>query len=284
MVKPFNDFVFSNPVGKIGLVETDFGFHIIKVTDKQDGVRLATIARKIEASEKTTDNIYTQATKFEMDANTKPFEDVAKKMKLTVAPPAKFKALEENVGGLGPQRTIVRWAFNNETKVGDVKRFEIANLGQVIAKVKKVNPAGLTPIEDARPGIEPILRNKKKAEKLKAKLKGASLEAIATANATTVQTATDLTMENGVLPNAGQELKVVGVAFGCGLNKISAPIEGTSGVYIIKPKVVTKAPAITDYAPYLAKLKGVNSGKANSALPTLKADATIEDNRSKFNY
>jgi peptidyl-prolyl cis-trans isomerase D len=276
--------VFSNPVGKIGLVETDFGFHIIKVTDKQDGVRLATIARKIEASEKTTDNTYTQATKFEMDANIKPFEDVAKKMKLTVAPSAKFKALEENVGGLGPQRTIVRWAFNNETKVGDVKRFEIANLGQVIAKVKKVNPAGLTPIEDARPGIEPILRNKKKAEKLKAKLKGASLEAIATANATTVQTATDLTMENAVLPNAGQELKVIGVAFGAGLNKISAPIEGTSGVYIIKPKAVTKAPAITDYAPYLAKLKGVNSGKANSALPTLKADATIEDNRSKFNY
>ena len=28
MVKPFNDYVFSNPIGKIGLVETDFGFHI----------------------------------------------------------------------------------------------------------------------------------------------------------------------------------------------------------------------------------------------------------------
>jgi peptidyl-prolyl cis-trans isomerase D len=38
MVKPFNDFVFNNSVGKIGLVETDFGFHIINVTDKQDAV------------------------------------------------------------------------------------------------------------------------------------------------------------------------------------------------------------------------------------------------------
>ncbi len=284
MVKPFNDFVFNNPVGKVGLVETDFGFHIISITDKQDGVRLATIARKIEASEKTTDNIYTQATKFEMEANAKPFEDVAKSMKLTIAPPAKFKALEENVGNLGNQRVIVRWAFNSETKIGDIKRFEVANLGQVIAKVKKVNAAGLTPVEDARPGIEPILRNKKKAEKLKAKLKGATLEAIATSNATTVQQATDLTLENAVIPNAGQELKVVGVAFGIGANKMSAPIEGNSGVFVVRTKAITKAAAITDYAPYLAKVKAQNGSKANGVLPALKADAKIEDNRAKFNY
>jgi peptidyl-prolyl cis-trans isomerase D len=31
MVKPFNDFVFNNGIGKVGLVETDFGFHIIKL-------------------------------------------------------------------------------------------------------------------------------------------------------------------------------------------------------------------------------------------------------------
>jgi peptidyl-prolyl cis-trans isomerase D len=44
MVKPFNDFVFNSSIGSIGLVETPFGFHIIKVTDKQDGIRLATVA------------------------------------------------------------------------------------------------------------------------------------------------------------------------------------------------------------------------------------------------
>jgi peptidyl-prolyl cis-trans isomerase D len=53
MVKPFNDFVFNNGIGKVGLVETDFGFHIIKITDKQDGIRLATVAQKLEASEAT---------------------------------------------------------------------------------------------------------------------------------------------------------------------------------------------------------------------------------------
>jgi peptidyl-prolyl cis-trans isomerase D len=38
----FNDFVFNSSIGSIGLVETP-GFHIIK-TDKQDGIRLATVA------------------------------------------------------------------------------------------------------------------------------------------------------------------------------------------------------------------------------------------------
>ena len=72
--QPFKDFVFNNPIGKIGLVETEFGYHIINVTDKQDAVRLATIAQKIEPSEATNDRVYTDATKFEMDAANKDFD------------------------------------------------------------------------------------------------------------------------------------------------------------------------------------------------------------------
>ncbi|CAM3833838.1 peptidylprolyl isomerase [Flavobacterium branchiophilum] len=284
MVKPFNDFVFNNGVGKIGLVETQFGFHIINVTDKQDAVRLATVARKIQASEKTTDNIYTQATKFEMDANAKAFEEVAKAMKLTVSPATKFKALDENAGGLGPQRQVIRWAFSKETNVGDIKRFEIANLGQVIAKYKKSYPAGLMAVEDARLSVEPVLKNKKKAEMIKAKLKGTSLEAMATANQVKVQNAADVTLENAVLQNIGQEAKVVGTAFGIGANKTSSPIDGNAGVYVVRTKAVTKALALKDYNPYLAKVKAANAGKINGVIPALKANAKIVDNRANFNY
>ena len=49
MVKPFNDFVFNSPIGSIGVVETDFGFHVIKVTDKYNSVLLATVAQKSRA-------------------------------------------------------------------------------------------------------------------------------------------------------------------------------------------------------------------------------------------
>ncbi len=283
MVKPFNDFVFNNAVGKIGLVETDFGFHIINITDKQDGVRLATLSRKIAPSEKTSEDIYTKATTFEMKSNDKTFDAAAKELKLTVAPVVKFKALDENVGALGNQRQIVRWAFGKDAKVGAIKRFDIANLGQVIATVKKVNPKGLLSIEDAKIQVEPIVRNKKKAEMIKAKMKG-TIEAIAKANATTVQTATDLTIANPNIPNAGQEYKVVGMAFGTAANKTSETIDGNSGVYVIRTKAVVKAPALSDLKQFIAKVKQQNANAANGVMAALKSDADIEDNRGNFNY
>lgn len=284
MVKPFNDFVFNSPVGKIGLVETDFGFHVINVTEKQDAVRLATIAQKIEPSEATTDKLYTKAVKFEMDANEKDFEKVAKAASLTVNPAVKVKIMDEQFGVTGNQRQIIRWAFDSKTNVGDVKRFEVVNVGNVIAKLKKVNEKGLMAVEEAKPMVEPILRNKKKAEKITAKMKGSSMSAIATASGVAVQQAVDLTVENANIPNAGFERKVVGTAFAIGLNKVSAPIEGNAGVYVVKPTLITKAPVLKDHKDYVAKLKAQVQGYAGRVIPALKEEAKIEDNRGKFNY
>ncbi|WP_348800455.1 peptidylprolyl isomerase [Flavobacterium adhaerens] len=285
MVKPFNDFVFNNGIGKIGLVETQFGYHIIKITDKQDGIRLATVAQKIEASEATSDKVFQQATKFEMDAEDKDFNKSAKDLGLSVSPAVAVKAMDEAFGPLGNQRTIVRWAFEKETKVGDVKRFEVANLGHVIAKLKSVDDSGLVPVSQARPYIETILKNKKKAEMLKAKMTGSSLEAIAKATGTTVAKATDITLENPVLPGGvGQEAKVVGNAFALSANKMSAPIEGITGVYVVKNNSTVKAPALKNYADNVAKLKAQSASDASRVLSALKDDAEIEDNRKDFNY
>ncbi|OOG71804.1 peptidylprolyl isomerase [Flavobacterium sp. A45] len=285
MVKPFNDFVFNNGIGKVGLVETQFGYHIIKVTDKQDGIRLATVAQKIEASEATSDKAFTQATKFEMDAADKDFNKVAKDMTLTVSPAVSVKAMDENFGPLGNQRTIVRWAFEKDTKEGAVKRFEVANIGHVIAKVKAIDNSGLIPVDQARPYVESILKNKKKAEILKAKMNGSSLEAIAKATGTTVQQATDVTLENPVLTGGvGQEPKVVGNAFALAANKLSAPIEGVTGVYVVKNISTVKAPALKSYTDNVAKLKAQSASEVNRVLPALKDDADIKDNRKDFNY
>ena len=284
MVKPFNDFVFNNSIGRVGLVETDFGFHIIKITDKQDGIRLATVAQKIEASEVTSDKIFTQATKFEMEAANKDFVKAAKDMGLTVAPAVSVKGMDENFGSLGKQRNIVRWAFENGVKEGSVKRFEVANMGHVIAKVKSIDKSGLVAVSVARPYVEQILKNKKKAALIKAKMTGSSLEAIAKSVGSTVQQATDLTMENTMLPNVGPEPKVVGNAFALAANKLSAPIEGNTGVYVVKNISTVKAPALKNHAPYVAKLKTQSASDVNRVIPALKGNAKIEDNRQQFNY
>jgi peptidyl-prolyl cis-trans isomerase D len=285
MVKPFNDFVFNNGIGKVGLVETPFGFHIIKITDKQDGIRLATIGLKIEASESTSDKMFTQATKFEMEAADKGFGKVAKEMGIKVEAPVTVKVMDENFGSLGNQRSIVRWSFEGDTKVGTVKRFEVANVGHVIATVKNIDNSGLAPLSQARAYVEPILKNNKKAELIKAKMSGNSLEAIAKAVGSTVQQASDVTMQNPVLTGGvGQEPKVVGYAFALAASKLSRPIEGNTGVYVVKNNNTLKAPALKDYALYVSQLKAQSGGDVNRVLPALKDNAEIEDNRSQFNY
>ena len=284
MVKPFNDFVFNNAVGKIGIVETQFGYHIINVTDKQDGVKLATIAKKITASEKTQEELFAVSSNFELKATDKSFDDAAKEMKIAVVPNVKFKSLEENVGALGAQRQIVRWAFDAETSVNDIKKFEITNVGNVIVKLKKITPKGLLSIDDAKIQVEPILRNKKKAELITAKMKASTLEAIAATNKVSVQQAADLTLENAYVPGLGMEYKVVGTAFGTAANKTSKVIEGNGGMFVVRTKTVTKALPTNDYAAYKLKLKQQNAGKVGSFTDALKKTADITDNRASFNF
>ena len=282
MVKPFNDFVFNNPIGKIGLVETEFGYHIINVTDKQDAIKMATIAQKIAPSEVTNNKIYEQATKFEMEAASKDFATLAKQMKLTVAPSAKLKPMDESFGTIQNQRQIVKWAFAEDTNTNDVKRFEIPNVGHVIAKLKKVTPKGVMSAEEARPMVENILKNKKKAEKIKAKLNGSSLASLATANKVTVMNALDLTLGNPALPGAGFEPKVVGTAFASKVGQVSKPIEGNSGVYVVVTKAVTKAPAIKDFKEQVTQLSAQAKGNAGRIMTALRNEADIEDNRADF--
>jgi peptidyl-prolyl cis-trans isomerase D len=86
-------------------------------------------------------------------------------------------------------------------------------------------------------------------------MNGSSLSAIAAANKVTVLNAVDLTIESPSVPGAGFEPKVVGTAFATKAGQVSKPIDGNSGVYVIMPKAVTKAPAIKDYKEYVAKLK-----------------------------
>lgn len=116
-------------------------------------------------------------------------------------------------------------------------------------------------------------------------MSGTSLEAIAKSAGTTIQQAIGVTMENPVLTGGvGQEPKVVGNAFALAAGKLSAPIEGNTGVYVVKNNSILKAPALPNYASYVTKLKSQSGSDANRVIPALKASAKIEDNRKQFNY
>lgn len=284
MTPKFNDFAFSNPVDYIGLVETEFGYHIVRVDDKQDIVQLADLTRAIEPSEETINTLFTEATKFEMAATTgdTPFEDVARESGVVIRPVNKIKAMDENLPGLSSQRSIVQWAFNEDTEVGDIKRFNI-NSGYAVVQLTAKYNEGLMAVEDASATALPKIRKEKKAAKIIAENSGKSLEELATANNTIISTASALTVSSPTIPGAGREASVVGTAFAMEEGNTSQLIEGETGVFLIEVTKKEAAPEMDNYATYAANLQSTNALRVNNAVYTaLKNKAEIEDNRSVF--
>ena len=281
----FRDFLVDNNTGALGIAETSFGFHIIDITDKkneQKVVKVATIVKEIVASDKTLSAIYNTTQKFEIAARDGDFKDVASENGYTLRPVLSMRAMDENLPGEGAQRPVVRWAFEEEAKVGDIKRFT-TNDGYIVAQITRKTPKGTERVEDVSARVTPILRNQKKAEIIKGKFSGSTIEELSSSQSQTVKSAIAVSMKSPTIAGAGNEPKVVGAAFGLGEGVVSEPIDGDKGVYVVKVTKVTEATPIDNYATYAnqetTKLRLSAAGKV---LQALKAAAEIEDNRSNF--
>src|SRR5690606_25140285 len=162
MVPAFDEYIFSREVGEIGIVETPFGYHVLKVDDTYEGVQLATIARKIDPSEETVNSLYNSAVKFEMAAVENDFTEAAKAEGYTVRPISRLQAMDESIPGVGNNRGLVQWTFNKDTDVNDIKRFNMNN-GYIVAQVTGKFKKGVASVNSARVRVLPILRKQKKA-------------------------------------------------------------------------------------------------------------------------
>ena len=284
MVPPFDKFIFNNPTGTIGLVETDFGFHVVEVgkqSEPKKAIRLATVVKNIEPSKKTTDDVFFRASKFEVAVKDGDFSELAKSQNLEVKPVNNLGKMEANIPGLGANRPIVNWAFNEDTKVGDIKRFSVPE-GYVIAQLTRKNEKGLMSVAQASPTVKPILLNEKKAEKIRESIKGNTLEEIAQNQNVSVQNVTGVTMANPMIAGS-LEPKVVGAAFGTKPGESTGLINGRNGVYKVKVTAFNPAPKMESYVNYANQLSTKNAPASQSAVyNALKKKAEIEDNRATF--
>lgn len=280
MVKPFNDFVFANPVDKIGLVETDFGYHIIKVTEKQEGVRIATIGLKIDVSETTSDKLYADISNFEMKANAGDFTAIAKEMKYEIQDAKNLKSLDESIPTVGTNREIVKWSFDENTDKGALKKFNVSG-GYVVAKLTAIKEAGILAATDAEQSVKPILIKQKKAALAKSKMIG-KFDVVSKIAGVISGIAPNLSLSSPFIPNAGRELKVVAIASKTAVGAESGVIEGENGCYIIKTTEVTKAVDLPDYSAYVTKEKSKRNNITYQLLEAFKKKADITDSRYLF--
>ena len=143
MAPEFKAFSFENKIGDIDVIETSFGYHVIEILEQKSfnkTIKIATIARKIEPSDQTLQDVFNTMSKFEIAAKDGDFSALAKERELAVRP-ITFKVLDENIPALGSQRQVVRWAFDETTDTGDYKNFPISGFGFIVAKLVKKNEA-----------------------------------------------------------------------------------------------------------------------------------------------
>jgi peptidylprolyl isomerase/peptidyl-prolyl cis-trans isomerase D len=288
--KDFANYIYKNATGSIAVVETAFGFHVIRVDEQKQAdraVKLATYARLIDPSEATENAIFEKAETLTANlANDEKLEDIAKKENYNVQSALNIKVLEENIPGLSGQRQIVIWAFAKERKLGDSKRFDVDVDGKrsyvVVVLKGKSEKDGLVVNSEILSKIQPELINKKKSALINAKIKGATLEEIAKNTNTTVSPALSVTLASPLLTGAGNEPAVVGAMSTIKLNEVSKPIDGNMGVFVVKVDKRDTPIKLDNYETFRNKIIDNLKGRSFMLFQVLEETAKIKDFRGEF--
>ena len=285
MVKPFNDYVFSNRVGRIGLVETDFGFHVIKVVAKEDVVLVGTIGLKNIPSDRTSDSIFNIASKFEIDlGKSLDINKTSSDLDFEVKSLNSIGELDHDLPNMENQRRLVQWLFNEDSNVGDYKRFDLSQGGFVIVQINDKQDKGLMPARLATLTVTPILKNQKKAEMIISENKKyTTLEDLSASNNLEIINVSALNQITPVVSQAGFEPKLVGTAFGLEIGQTSNLIEGETGVYLVKLNSLNSVEEIDSYSAFENQLTSkLRTNLDFNIVQSLKKSADVVDNRSDY--
>ena len=290
MVPQFNEFVVNNPVGTLGIVETIFGYHIIKVTDKtepQPKARLAYMTHEITPSTKTYQNTFAEANKFVTENKTyEQFNAAIEEQGLTKRTMPRMNASTYQITGIENPRQIVRWAFDEKTKVGDVSTiFDLDNMF-VVAALTNIVPEGYAPLDVVAEQAKYQIMNKKKGEMAVEKMKacGTDTDRMVKELGAESTSVSDISIESRVLGNFGVEADIVGTLLGMKDGEEVGPKAGNSSAFILKNVKFTTPEATEDYSDVLREKTSQFNNKVlgGSIYKALKDNAKIEDNRITF--
>ena len=288
MVAAFNDFIFTNPTGTKGVIETDYGYHYVENLSQKGSnpaYKIAYLGLPIVTSPETDNAASGLANQFAAQSrNAKQFDENVTKQKLQKLIIQDIKPGDNIVGELGSSRELVRWMY--EADKGDVvdQPFSIGDK-YVVAQLTEINEEGMMSPQKARPMIESMVRNHKKAQQLIQKIGTPStLETVASSNKVQVLRADSVSYSSPFIPNVGQELKVIGASFNKQWQgKLSLPIEGNSGVFVIKPETIAARPnPNANLESTRASVEQQLRRAGFQAMESLKKAATIKDYREKF--
>lgn len=287
--KDFADYAQYKPKGSFSVLKTSFGYHVIEILNQknfEEGYKVAYLSKPIVASEETDITASTAAAQFVSSSkDPKSFDETLAKMKLTKNTADNIRGFDYTAGQLS-SRSLVRWTFDNE--VGTVSEpFDLKDQ-YVVAIVTNEIKEGVQPASVARVLVEPILRNKKKAEAIAKKIGSEKdFAKIATQNAGVTANVDTVRFNDPFLPGLGSETKVIGAAFNKkNLSTISEVIEGQNGAYFIKVNQVGAVPsAMVDLNGQKKAIEQqMKQFAVYSTMESLKQSTKIVDKRREAGY
>ncbi|MCS7188900.1 MAG: peptidyl-prolyl cis-trans isomerase [Bacteroidia bacterium] len=288
--KAFYEGLSKAPVGRIyGIITSDQGYHIVEVQEKQDQrVRLAKIIKEIYPSTKTLSKLRQQAQQLARQAQ-QNFDDAAQKMGINIRISPTLRPSNTTIPALTGVREIIQWAFS--AKVGAVSGVLETQNAFVVAQILSAAEPPYREWESIREQLEPKVRNSKKAEYILRRLPhtASSLEAMKNAYGTGayISRSENALYGSVAIPGIGIEAEVIGVAAGLNLNKISSPIKGNNGVYVIQvgqkkePEPASEATARSYASSQTATQANVLQGRFQEAQ---KERLGVEDLRYRFGF
>lgn len=291
MVKPFETAVFA--ATKTGLlsdvVETEFGYHIIDVTNIKDNKAyyIAIIEMEIAPSDESINDAIRKAEMFAAElSGLEAFEKRAGEQGLTVYEANELTPAERRVASLGEARQVVQWLFR-DAEVGKVSEVFDLTDQYVVAVMTGEVEEGYKPLELVKEEITPAVKNELKGKIIMEKLKSlnGSLDEIASAYGSdaNVYTNSSLKLNANTLASVGVDPVAIGKAFSLEGGKRSAPYAGENGVIIVETQAKTIAPAIADFTVYKNQLEQTSRNKNSyNIAEAIKDKASIEDKRYKF--
>ena len=257
-------------------------YEIMEVGKPTPKVKLAILAREVTPSSKTYSIIYNQAKQFIVaNPTAEALEAAAQEAGKAVIPQYNLTKNTDKIGQLKASRPIVRWAF--EAKEGAVS--DVFECGQqfIVAALKEVNDGEYRPLDAVRTELTYEATNNAKAAYIINELKGAeTLEAAAEKAGQRVQSIDRVTLADGRFGNAGMEPAVIGATIALGENALSQPVQGTTGVFVVKTGAAIDSNEEFNAETEKKLLSSRYAYLPYQAMQLMEDQADVVDNRANF--
>ena len=247
--------IANNNVGFVyGPYEDNEAFNIARIMGKEMRndtlwAQVAVVSRDITVSTATDQAIFAEVNKFVTENKTEEqFNAAIEAQGLNKRTYQTIRQNTNRIAGISNPREIVRWAFDSNTKIGDMSKvFELENM-YVVAVLTKIVPEGYIPYEDLMERNATQIKKVKKGEYLAAKAKayGTDYDKMIKELNGELTNVENITMEGRGYGSLGVEEKIGGVTLAMPLGVYTDPIEGGNAIAIVK--ATTELPAgATDY-------------------------------------